>query len=170
MQIALTCQHSVMSLVWLAVCGQELSTFRAWASHQLVEDQQANRALTKGSHDHILLHGQSVRDDVRLHPQALARLPVRMGGWATKEEESSCKLQASGVEMDDDAVAGQPRIGGMSLKARPRLAVTLQRGALKLPLDETDENNIAMLPDEDQSLARSTTDCAVCIYIRVASQ
>jgi len=38
---------------------------RAWASHQLLKDQQANRALAKGSHDHIFLHGQSVRDDGR---------------------------------------------------------------------------------------------------------
>jgi hypothetical protein len=38
---------------------------RAWTSHQLLEDQQANRAVIKGSHDHILLHGQSVRDDER---------------------------------------------------------------------------------------------------------
>jgi hypothetical protein len=40
---------------------------RAWASHQLLKGQQANRALTKGSHDHILLHGQSVRDAMSVY-------------------------------------------------------------------------------------------------------
>lgn len=29
------------------------------------------------------------------------------------EEESSCNLQASGVELDEDAVAGWPRIGAV---------------------------------------------------------
>jgi len=38
---------------------------RAWASHQLLEDQQANRAPARESHDQILLHGQSVRDGER---------------------------------------------------------------------------------------------------------
>jgi len=58
---------------------------------------------------------------------------MRMGE-RTGEEESSCKLQASGVELnddDDDAVAGWPRIGGERFKARP----TLQRPASKLPVD-----------------------------------
>ena len=60
---------------------------RAWASHQLLKGQQANRALAKGSHDHILLHGQSVRDDERVHPHALTQLQMRMGE-ETGEERS----------------------------------------------------------------------------------
>ena len=60
---------------------------RARASHQLLKGQQANRTQAKGSHDHILLHGQSVRDDESAHPHAMTRLQLGMGE-ETGEERS----------------------------------------------------------------------------------
>lgn len=66
---------------------------RAWASHQLLKGQQANRALARGSHDHIFLHGQSVRDDERVHPHALTQLQMRMDEETTEERSraATCK-------------------------------------------------------------------------------
>lgn len=72
--------------------------------------------------------------------------------------------------MDDDAVAGKPRIGGTSLKARPRLAVTLQRGAAELPLDETDENNIVVLANEGQNRLVAPTVRSAYIELHSVTQ
>lgn len=68
---------------------------------QATDSSETSRPMARGgeiSHDHRFLHGQSVRDDVRLRPHYCGRK------WLGEEWRGG-KLQASGVEERDAAVA-----------------------------------------------------------------
>jgi hypothetical protein len=124
----------------------------AWASHQLLKQQQANRARAKGSHDHILLHGQSVRDDERLYPHALTQLQMRKGE-ETGEKRSraaTCKRRVWNWTTMRWQAGHESEL--RAVKARS----TLQRAASKLPFLR-EESNFVVLCDGYRNLACITT-------------
>lgn len=166
MQVALTCQHSVMSPVSHGVCGRELSTFHARMGKPPTP-QRPNRPIALSQKDHMTISCCTVsrygtmsdytgictdaaadedRDETGEKRSRAATCRRPEWNWTTMRWQSGHESERRGVE------------------ARP----ASQRAASKLPTRRLavflrDYINLVVLGNGYQNLACSTTGCVIRI-------